>query len=164
MLHSCVFIFFNFQTFFYPQSFPCSNIAQIYLNSINDLPDLSTTCVYHVLGGVYQVYGANWYTPVCTCSIHLHHARMCTPPVHSLHHCQPSFYGWSIKANNFCSYNSSSSVNSPESTMVTCMLGVPLCDPTCSIFLMVDIPSFNTRPKTTCLPSNQLVSAVQMKN
>jgi hypothetical protein len=83
---------------------------------------------------------------------------------HSLHHCQPSFYGWSIKANNFCSYNSSSSVNSPESTMVTCMLGVPLCDPTCSIFLMVDIPSFNTRPKTTCLPSNQLVSAVQMKN
>jgi hypothetical protein len=65
-VHSCVFIFFNFQTFFYPQSFPCSNIAQIYLKSINDLPDLSTTCVYHVLGGVYQVYGANWYTPVYT--------------------------------------------------------------------------------------------------
>lgn len=87
----------------------------------------------------------------------------------SVNHCRPSFYGWSKKdhvvgANNFCDHNSSSSVNSPESTMVTCMLGVPLCDPTCSIFLMVDIPSFNTRPKTTCLPSNQLVSAVQMKN
>ena len=51
----------------------------------------------------------------------------------------------------------------PESVIVTLLDGVPEPDPTPSIFLTKSAPS-RTFPNTTCLPSNQGVFTVVMKN
>jgi len=51
----------------------------------------------------------------------------------------------------------------PEDVIVTFAFGRPDSDPTASTFLIISIPS-TTSPKTTCLPSSQLVTTVVMKN
>ena len=47
--------------------------------------------------------------------------------------------------------------------MVIFLLVLPFLDPKCSMVSTIFMPSF-TLPKTTCLPSNHSVLAVQMKN
>jgi hypothetical protein len=51
----------------------------------------------------------------------------------------------------------------PQSAITTFFLDFPDSEPTLSIFITVSIP-FVTLPKTTCLPSSQLVTSVQRKN
>ena len=53
--------------------------------------------------------------------------------------------------------------NSPQSAMRTSALVAPDCEPTASTFFTTSIPS-TTLPKTTCLPSNHVVSLVHKKN
>lgn len=51
----------------------------------------------------------------------------------------------------------------PQSTTLTCSLGAPVLEPRASICFTTSMPAL-TLPKTTCLPSNQGVSTVVMKN
>mmetsp|Transcript_8455 Transcript_8455/g.15645 ORF Transcript_8455/g.15645 Transcript_8455/m.15645 type:complete len:112 (+) Transcript_8455:76-411(+) len=53
--------------------------------------------------------------------------------------------------------------SAPELAISTFAEVLPLPDPRASIFLTTSIPLV-TFPKTVCFPSNQGVSAVQMKN
>lgn len=57
----------------------------------------------------------------------------------------------------------SSSVSSPESTILTFFEGAPLWEPTDSTFVTTSMPSI-TFPKTTCRPSSQEVFTVVRKN
>lgn len=51
----------------------------------------------------------------------------------------------------------------PQLSIMTGFIVLPDLDPTASICRMIDKPS-STSPNTTCLPSNQGVASVQIKN